>query len=78
MKKAYIKPMISFESFKMSSSIAGTCDDGFQTNSGTIHSCEYIYNGMSLFGNSNGDCFFKNDETTCYHVPIDGIVLFGS
>lgn len=78
MRKPYNKPEISFENFAMSTNIAGTCDDGFQTNSSTVDSCEYNHNGMIVFGTSNGTCIIKTDEKTCYDVPTAGVVLFSS
>jgi hypothetical protein len=79
MKKNYSKPEIVFESFKLSTSVAGNCDDGYKANSGDITNCEIYDNGMSIFGDINGSCFFKGDETkTCYHVPIDTIIIFSS
>lgn len=80
MKKNYSKPEIVFESFKMASSIAnGTCSETNQVNSGDVTNCEYIYNGVNLFGSDNAACFFKGDKTdTCYDVPVEGIILFNS
>lgn len=79
MKKEYVKPTISFESFKMSSNIAGVCEDGYKANFGNSGDCEYSYSGVSIFGTENGLCLFKGDEKdTCYDVPLDGIVIFGS
>lgn len=78
MKKEYCKPTISFESFKMSSSIAGACE-GNQADFADASSCEYSYNGVSIFGTDNGACIFKGDETdTCYQVPIEGVIIFNS
>ena len=79
MKKNYSKPEIVFESFKLSTSIAGNCAEGFQTNSSTLESCEYNHNGMIIFGSTNNDCVtFKHDEETCYQVPVEGVTLFNS
>ncbi len=79
MRKPYNKPEISFENFKLSASVAGTCENGYKANSGDVTNCEYSENGMSIFGDNNGSCLFKGDETdTCYHVLIDGIVIFAS
>ena len=78
MKKNYSKPEIVFESFKMTSSIANPCADGFQTNSSSLDSCEYVHNNVNVFGTQNGDCLIKQDEATCYDVPVAGIVLFNS
>jgi hypothetical protein len=79
MKKNYSKPEIVFESFKLSTSIAGDCEEGYKANFGNSGDCVYSDGGVSIFGNDNTNCLFKGDEKdTCYDVPLVGIVIFGS
>ena len=76
MKKAYVKPTISFESFKMSSSIAGTCK--FNENSVDRNSCSIEIGGFNLFLTF---CEFDPQDfgySPCYHVPTDDERVFAS
>jgi hypothetical protein len=82
MKKAYVKPTISFESFKMSSSIAGTCV--LQANSGDPNSCEYTTSmGFVIFtaACTGKDEYSSQDGTeygVCYDVPTADVKVFAS
>lgn len=84
MKKAYSKPMIVFEDFSLTTSIAGDCErivgnpskgtcgipgsDGETLFSETISGCEFDW--YSQFGDEyNG---------FCYHVPTESYTLFNS
>lgn len=78
MKKAYSKPDIFFESFKLSSSIANTCE-GLKGNSGDSENCEVdISDGgisITLFAvGVNKDC----ESVECYHVSSSTTDIFGS
>ena len=78
MKRAYSKPEIFFESFKLSSSIANTCD-GPKGNSGSPELCEYEENNFVMFNISTPD---SNDcqvpDMNCYHVSANSQGVFGS
>lgn len=73
MKRAYSKPEIFFESFKMSTSIANTCP-GLKANSGSGTECEYTENGTAIFADVNNDCELYD----CYHVMTETSGIFGS
>ena len=78
MKRAYSKPEIFFESFKLSSSIANTCD-GLKCNTGDPLTCEVDIseNGLEMVlftTGKNGDC----NTATCYHGPQLTTTVFGS
>lgn len=64
MKKTYVKPFASFESFELSSSIAGTC----VTKTGhAVNECG-LADGTML-----GVVFFNvGTVTQCTHSPQDG------
>ena len=76
MKKAYVKPTISFESFKMSSSIAGTCR--FNDTTTDVNSCSIEIGGYVIF---TGVCEFGPQEIgtdVCYDIPTDDTRVFTS
>ena len=78
MKKAYSKPNIFFESFKLSSSIANTCD-GLKCNTMDENQCEADITendwDMVLFAvGVNQDC----NQATCYDIPANTGNVFGS
>lgn len=85
MKKEYVKPVIVFESFSLSTNIAADCDNivGNQSEG----SCAVLgTGGIAIFndlvhacstyppGDSSGDMWDK----LCYHVPLEGSKLFNS
>ena len=82
MKKKYTKPEIIFESFSMSTSIAGSCENivnfargvcGIPTNApGIIVFVEGI-GSMCTFFESN-----DIHDGLCYHIPIEENNLFNS
>lgn len=72
MKKTYVKPMMGFESFELSSSIAGSC--AIQANH-DMSSCEinippfgwlftYSCKNEGLFSTST---YNSDNDTDCYH-----------
>lgn len=76
MKKEYVKPEIVFESFKMSTSIAGPCV--FDHNATDRSSCSVDVGGFTLFS-SEGTCeVIGNESEVCYHVPTDDFRTFTS
>ena len=88
MKKTYTKPEISFESFLMSTNIAGDCDKPFVNNAskgscGIIGSAPGVDNlFVNGVGGTNGCQIWDDDGITddglCYHVPVEGKNLFNS
>ena len=77
-KKAYVKPDIALVDFSLSSSIAATCK---YESTGTFveDGCTkgYIENGMQVFTELDCDVAAPDYEV-CYHVPSDGVNVFGS
>lgn len=83
MKKAYSKPEIVFESFSLSTSIAGGCEK--KTNSPAAMQCAYNYGGYMIFTDAVGACQEnvvvedgKTGDGFCYHIPSDSNNLFNS
>lgn len=84
MKKIYEKPLIMFESFTLSTNIAGDCQVKTWTpNSGQ---CAYTYTDeflgeLNLFVSAVDACTTKEDDGeyngVCYDVPY-GDILFNS
>lgn len=83
MKKAYVKPQIAFESFQLTSNIAGDCNQkpNTQANEAT---CGYNDNGWIIFHNEFiCDILIDSAGTGaynrfCYHVPTSDISVFAS
>lgn len=86
MKRTYTKPDIMFESFTLSTNIAGGCEIKIYNPSNT--SCGYQPEGLSykifLSGitecEAHGNQVINDDEGNgfCYHVPIASNNLFNS
>ena len=84
MKKTYAKPQIAFESFIMSTNIAGDCETPFVTTA-TRTTC-YIpgSGGMKLFATDGTNALcnaYPPDgmhNGLCYHNPSDDANLFNS
>lgn len=91
MKKQYGKPEISFDSFALSSNIAGSCGDALTYHSyddckhyvtfGDSSNCLFFDNGYSVFSDV-GICDVQPDgqswSQVCYHVIVDEMKAFGS
>ena len=93
MKKTYAKPMVSFESFAFSSSIASGCSavnglhgdpnscSAFGTQSSPTGGCIFINNGVMIF-TEPGVCIQTpqedNQHDLCYHVSTDATRMFMS
>lgn len=80
MKKEYMKPMIVFENFRVSSSIAANCT--YEANS-TEGACGLDLGGYVVFiSEANGcrDMQSANGEwnSVCYHGPNPESNVFGS
>lgn len=83
MKKTYTKPEISFESFLMSTNIAGDCEKPFVNNASKGTCAVLGTGGIAVFDSSVGAaCKFtaENDQWDglCYHVPTEAANLFNS
>ena len=86
MKKEYIAPQILFESFTMSTNIAGNCES--IVNNATKGTCAVESSGgISVFDGSISACIFTPDgmgqekdtwDGFCYHVPTEYNNLFNS
>ena len=90
MKKAYTKPVITFEDFAFSSNVAGECGGapgihGQGTclaygGSGSPANCMFCDNGFSMF--AQGTCDFQPDDgnlgNLCYHVSSAANKIFKS
>ena len=78
MKKAYVKPQVYFEDFRLSTSIAGGCE---WTASFAENSCPVKVPGTPETYITDNNCTFsvpaKNDSF-CYHVPMDNKNVFSS
>lgn len=81
MKKVYEKPVIIFESFTLSTNIAGDC--GTIINNSAREQCAYeLRTGEHVFTSQYAICTTTEDDGDyngiCYHVPIDTDNLFNS
>ena len=88
MKKTYTKPEICFESFLMSTNIAGDCDKPFVNNAskdvcGIIGSVPGVDNLFIQGVDGPDGCQMWDDDGVtndgfCYHTPIESKNLFNS
>ena len=91
MKKAYAKPVITFEDFAFSSNVAGECSApnihteqagciAFAGNFGTPQDCYFFDNSFSIF--NQGVCDFGPDDNNpfnlCYNVNTAANKIFKS
>ena len=83
MKKTYTKPEISFESFLMSTNIAGDCNVKTDTKGNMDCGLYFTGFGMVFMTGING-CTGLEVEVDgsfngiCYHVPTEKTDLFNS
>ena len=84
MKKTYEKPMIIFEDFSLSTSIAAGCEV-INKNPSLADSCGYIPNdrwtGEPIFTTTISGCGSTQSgdfDGLCYHVPTEDNNLFNS
>ena len=80
MKKKYESPKIVFESFRLSTSIAASCD--FLSTNQSPFVCPVIIpdNGITIFTNSSA-CDYTapgNNDQICYDVPLENHNVFSS
>lgn len=89
MKKTYTKPEIVFESFVLSTNIAGDCEAKAQTFANYSESgCGYLLGTNIIFGTDltgcKGDDNYRQVEpntgwnSICYHVPSEANNIFNS
>lgn len=84
MKKEYSTPDVVFESFMLSTTIAGSCETQIDTHS--QGACGYYMEGVGIaFTEGVAGCRVTiTDDMSlafngfCYHVPIDSNNLFNS
>ena len=93
MKKVYEKPMIMFESFSLSTNIAGDCD--IPTGTAAYKTCAIDFSGTPLFLTTISECVGTEENpgiavdpdetgadgrynTICYHVPAEFLGYFNS
>ena len=85
MKKTYVKPEIMFESFALSTNIAGDCEP--KTNLLSNSTCGMDFSGLTVvMQGMNGCTDIKVDNVggdgefngICYHVPTGDKNLFNS
>ena len=89
MKKTYVKPIVTFESFAFSSNIAAGCGAvngihaegtclAFGTH-GDVSNCQFINGGAIIFLETPCKDIPQDDKhDTCYHVPTDATRMFMS
>ena len=88
MKKTYTKPEISFESFLMSTNIAGDCEKPFVNNPSKGACAVLGSGGVAVFdAKVGGACTWTPEamgyekdhyDYLCYHVPTEDNNLFNS
>lgn len=84
MKREYSKPMIAFESFSLSTNIAGDCEVKVKTFA--KNQCGYIVNAglrsTIVFTSAVAGCHTVeadgDHDGICYHVPSENYNLFNS
>lgn len=87
MKKIYHKPQIVFESFTMSTNIAGDCEPPFVNNASKGVCTVNGNGGLAIFDDLVSACNANPEEMggiadhwdgLCYHVPTEDNNLFNS
>ena len=84
MKREYAKPIIVFEDFTLTTSIASGCE--VKTNLQAMGNCGWIpsdrWNQGAIFMDSSTGCAITPSQTVydtlCYHVPTESYNLFNS
>lgn len=83
MKKVYSAPEILFESFTMSTNIAGDCEWKPDT-ANNYNNCGINFSGVIIFGSDLTGCtgiqIAPGDkwDSICYHVPSESSNIFNS
>lgn len=82
MKKSYVKPQVYFESFQLSTSIAGTCTPGLTTHASMAKDCKVTDPGVATMPGlflEQFDCTVTNaPEGFCYQSSMEGKTLLTS
>lgn len=84
MKKTYSKPQIMFESFSLSTSIAGACGVKIDTQAAGTCGVDYGFMGTIFLPEVAGcsivvgGIYDGSFNGICYHVPTDSRNLFNS
>lgn len=81
MRKTYIRPCISFDSFALNSCIASGCE--MIGSNQEPHACPVLipsWEGVSIFMEAAGCDLYPPEgmDTICYHVPTADNNVFGS
>lgn len=76
MKKNYSKPTITFESFKLSTSIAGDCVQ--KATLSNENSCEFEISGFKIFVEHCEFSSSDGENDVCYHIPTADFKVFAS
>ena len=82
MKRAYQKPDIMFDSFSLSSTIAGSCS--FDTNTKSQGDCHVMFGELKVFTSKvtgcKGGVIVDSGQFNglCYHVPTNDKNIFMS
>lgn len=87
MKKTYVKPMLSKESFDLTESIATGCGNpnGVNATMTTPENCTWTINSMTYFLESNAACMpdagglgEPDSDMFCYNGMTGGMPVFRS
>lgn len=76
MKREYVKPNLSFESFEMSSNIATGCGNAQHYSEMTCDT--QLGAGMVYFVDNNSCEYTPEDNGMCYQIPTEDTRLFAS
>ena len=85
MRKKYTKPAIVFESFSMSTNLAGSCE--FDVNFAMDICPVEMSSGETVFTAEMATCMYTPQMFNqgpdmwngfCYHIPVDTQNIFGS
>ena len=76
--KSYVTPMLSFESFDLTSNTATSC--GLKTDTQSSGSCGLDIGGQVIFLTSVAGCITKVEDGKkyCYHALADAAKIFNS
>lgn len=87
-KKPYVKPMLHYETFLLTQSIAAGCGAAHDSNlggpnHGSKTTCGWNVGGVALWTESNSGCNTPLDENAdgggiCYNNPNGGASIFSS
>ena len=82
MRKIYSKPEIIFESFSMSTNIAGDCSEPYVKNPSKGSCGIATSSGQRIFVDKSTGCDYPDDDglynNLCYDVPMGYEGLFNS